>query len=96
MVSFKVLETFVKGILFPFLFIVVMEALSKLTNKATLENLFEGFLINGRGLEERMVSHLPFADDALIFCGIGEDQLRHLWVVLCFEAVSGLKVNLGN
>lgn len=40
--------------------------------------------------------HLLFADDALLFCGVEEEQLRNLWVVLlCFEVVLGLKVNLG-
>lgn len=41
------------------------------------------------------VSHLLNADDALIFCGADSEQLGHLrCVLLCFKAVSGLKMNL--
>lgn len=42
------------------------------------------------------MSHLLFADNALCFCGASDEQLRHLrMVLLFFEVVSGLKVNLG-
>ena len=48
---------------------------------------------NGSDLK---VSHLLFADDTLIFCGTERDHLDHLkGVLLCFEAVSGLRINLG-
>jgi hypothetical protein len=41
------------------------------------------------------ISHLLFMDDTFIFCRTNLDHLRHLRVlVLCFEAVSGLKINL--
>lgn len=41
------------------------------------------------------VSHLLFADDTLIFCGIARDYLHYLrCVLLCFGAMSGLKINL--
>ncbi|GMP31378.1 hypothetical protein CsSME_00005615 [Camellia sinensis var. sinensis] len=41
------------------------------------------------------VSHLFYVDDALIFCDANVDQIGYLrCVLLCFEAVSGLRVNL--
>jgi hypothetical protein len=41
------------------------------------------------------VSHLLFADDTLVFCEANESQIRHVGALLvCFEAVAGLKVNL--
>jgi len=42
-----------------------------------------------------MVSHLLFADHTLIFCEPIADQFRDLrCLLLCFEAVSGLRINL--
>lgn len=41
------------------------------------------------------ISHLFLANDTLIFCGARHDQIRTLRVLLlCFEAISRLKVNL--
>jgi hypothetical protein len=43
-----------------------------------------------------VVFHSLFADDTLIFCEACPEQLRYVrLILLCFEAVSGLKVNLG-
>jgi hypothetical protein len=42
-----------------------------------------------------VVSHLLFTDDTLVSCGVDVSQIRHIGALLvCFEAVSGLKVNL--
>ena len=43
-----------------------------------------------------MVSHSLFVDDTLIFCEAYPEQIRYVQlIVLCFEAVSRLRVNLG-
>jgi hypothetical protein len=42
-----------------------------------------------------IVSHLLFADDTLIFCDPNVEQFQDLrCLLLCFEAVWGLKINL--
>ncbi|CAN1188042.1 Putative ribonuclease H protein At1g65750 [Linum perenne] len=42
-----------------------------------------------------MVNHILYADDAIIFCEASGSQLRYVMAALiCFEAISGLKVNL--
>jgi hypothetical protein len=50
----------------------------------------------GAGNDDSLsVSHLLFADDTLIFCGIAPDYFRYLrCVLICFEAALGLKINL--
>lgn len=51
--------------------------------------------MSSRSSEVVNISHLLFTDDTFIFCKTNLDHLRHLHVlVLCFEAVSGLKINL--
>jgi hypothetical protein len=43
------------------------------------------------------ISHLLFVDDTLVFCGANSDHLHSLRILfVCFEVVSGLKVNLAN
>ena len=48
--------------------------------------------INGASVN---ISHLLFVDDTLVFCRDSEDQMAYLsWIPLCFEVLSGLRVNL--
>ena len=58
-----------------------------------------GFLlpcsVRGRRGKRVQVSHLLFVDDTLIFCEAKEEQLMYLcWLLMWFEAISGLRANL--
>jgi hypothetical protein len=74
----------------PLLFVFVMEALSRMINAAVSGGVLDGFRVG-----DASCSHLLFADDTLIFCDASSSKIRSLRVLLLlFEAVSGLKVNL--
>jgi hypothetical protein len=78
----------------PLLFIVVMEALSKMLSGAVDCGRLSGFSVDSRPTMID-ISHLLFADDIFVFCKANPDHLRYLRVLLvCLESVSGLKVNL--
>jgi len=70
------------------LFVLVMEALSRMLS-ATVENgRLSGFSVGSRYQEAMVVSHLLFADDTLIFCDPNVEQFRDLrCLLLCFEVV---------
>uniref|UniRef100_A0A2N9GX79 Reverse transcriptase domain-containing protein n=1 Tax=Fagus sylvatica TaxID=28930 RepID=A0A2N9GX79_FAGSY len=77
----------------PLLFVLVMEALTRLMDKAVYEQLLEGFAVNTHNRLDLKISHLLFADDTLIMCGADRDQLLHLkGVLMCFEAVIGGRI----
>jgi hypothetical protein len=79
----------------PFLFVLVMEAFSRMLGAFTSRGLILGFYVGLSGHSRVNVSHLLFADDTLIFCGANASQIRHIGALLvCFEAVVGLKVLL--
>jgi len=72
-----------------------MEALSELINKACEVGLLKGFHVGNSQSLGLLVSHLLFADDTLIFCSPCESDLGYLrCILLFFEAMSGLRVNL--
>ncbi len=51
--------------------------------------------MGGRTNEPLMISRLLFANDTFIFCGNDPKQLSYLkCVLLCFETIFGLKINL--
>ena len=79
----------------PYHFVIAMEALNCLLKKAICGGFLSACQVRGRGREGVEVSHLLFADDTLIFCEAGEEQMTFLcWVLMWFEAILGLKVNL--
>jgi hypothetical protein len=79
----------------PFLFVLVMEAFSRMLGAIISRGRISGFSVGPRDQTPVVVSHLLFVDDTLVFCGADDSQIRHIGALLvCFEAVSGLKVNL--
>ncbi|XP_022031712.1 uncharacterized protein LOC110932763 [Helianthus annuus] len=76
-----------------FLFVAVMEALSRLIDKAGEAGVFSGIKLPNDG---PMLSHLLFADDALIIGDWEESNALHIIrISRCFHVCSGLKINLG-
>lgn len=80
----------------PFLFLFVMEALSRLMKRATELGLLRGFRVGRDAASHLEISHLMFASDTLVLCDANVSQIRYLRCVLIwFQVVSGLKVNVG-
>lgn len=76
----------------PMLFIIVMEALHKLLSRVRETSLFKGLSV-GRGDGRMEITHLFFANDTLIFCESEKRALLNVrCVLLCFEAVPGLRI----
>jgi len=79
----------------PLLFVIVMEALSKLFSASVHWGFLSGFSMGSGSNGVFNISHLLFADDTLVFCEANLHHLHFLRVLfLSFEAVSGLKINL--
>ncbi|RVW33526.1 Vesicle-associated membrane protein 727 [Vitis vinifera] len=79
----------------PYLFVLGMEALSSLINRAVRGGFLSGCRIGGREGVGIQVTHLLFADDTLVFCDDSQEQLAFLsWLLMWFEATSGLRINL--
>lgn len=79
----------------PFLFVLIMEAFSRMMNEVVARASIVGFEVRGRGGGGMFISHILFADDTLILCGTEVSHFPNLrCLLLCFEVVSGLKVNL--
>jgi hypothetical protein len=80
----------------PLLFVVVMEALSRMLIAAMDQGNLIGSSVRSKDSDALVVNYLLLADDTLIFCGVQEEQIRHLrCIFLRFEVASGLRINLG-
>ena len=76
------------------LFLVMMEVFNKMMKKAEGAGLLRGFRANGRRGGGVCVLHLLFADDMILFCDADVEQFLYVQMLLCFQAVTGLKVNV--
>jgi hypothetical protein len=73
--------------LFPLLFLLVMEVLSRMLRKMVEDGFLTGFSV-GRDVS---ISHLLFADDSILFCDANPQHLMYIQLVLTFfEVVTGL------
>ncbi|XP_040998879.1 uncharacterized protein LOC121244742 [Juglans microcarpa x Juglans regia] len=71
-----------------------MDVLSRMMEGMVDWGFISGFSV-GDSSRSISVTHLLFADDTLIFCDPDPDQICSMRaLLLCFEAVSSLKVNL--
>lgn len=74
-----------------FLFVLVGEALSRMTKAMMQANLIGGFKPVSDAL---VIDHIQFANYTIFFCEAIEDQIMIIKAIfLCFEVVLGLKVN---
>ena len=79
----------------PYLFVLGMEVLSILINKAVDVGFLSGYKLRDRGGNKVQVSHLLFEDDTMVFCENSRDQIMDLSrVLLWFEALFGMRINL--
>jgi hypothetical protein len=75
----------------PFLFNIAVQGLSCMLQRGCNLGLIEGVSIGQAGLA---LSHLQFADDTLIFSSAFLESMQNVKrILLCFELMSGLKVN---
>ena len=79
----------------PYLFVIAMEVFSSMLRRAISGGFLSGWRVRGRSGEGFQISHLLFADDALVFCEESLYQMTYInWLFMWFEACSGLKINL--
>ena len=80
----------------PLLFLLIMEVLSRILKKTEEGGLIQGFHVGSNNHTGIRISHLLFADDTILFCDASREQIFSIRLVLtCFQAFTGLKVNVG-
>ena len=73
----------------------MMEVFSRMVKRMEGAGLLSGFRTNGRRGRGECVSHLLFADDTILFFDAVVEQILHVrLLLLCFQVVTGLKVNV--
>ena len=79
----------------PLLFLVMIEVFSRMVKRMEGAGLFSDFRVDGKRGRGECVSHLLFADDTILFCDAKVEQVLHVrLLLLCFQAVTSLKVNV--
>jgi len=79
----------------PMLFLIMMEVFSRMLRRVEGAGLIRGFKVEGRRGGGECVTHLLFADDTILFCDADVEQILHIrLLLLSFQAVTGLKVNV--
>jgi hypothetical protein len=80
--------------LLPFLFVIVMEALSRMFSATINGSFLSGLSIGSRQSSVVNISHM-FAGDTSVFVGAKPNNFCYLHALfLCFKVVSGLKINM--
>ncbi|XP_016192158.1 uncharacterized protein LOC107633037 [Arachis ipaensis] len=75
----------------PFLFVLVVDVLHKMVEKAVRNRRIMPLLVGKDNIE---LSHLQFADDTILFCPPEEETIRNYARLLrCFEVMSGLTIS---
>ena len=81
--------------LFPMLFFIMMEVFNRMLQRVEGAGLIRGFKADGRRGGGECISHLLFVEDTILFCDVVVEQILQVQLLLlCFQAVTGLKVNV--
>lgn len=70
-----------------------MEILSRIIGRMVEGDYLVGLMVEG-GNRRFSEIYLLFSDDTIILCEANPLHTGYMWCVLCFEAVSGLRVGL--
>ncbi len=63
--------------------------------RSVKKGFIKGFQVGQDACSSVCVSHLFYADDTILFCDAHPEQLLYIRMVFtCFEAITGLKVNM--
>ncbi|CAL1356777.1 unnamed protein product [Linum trigynum] len=77
-----------------FLFNIGMDILSFILCEIRAAGHISGFCVDENSRRGE-VTHLLYADDAILFCEANEDEVRNILAALvCFQAITGLQINL--
>lgn len=75
----------------PFLFNIVVEALTIMLERAKVRNIIEGIVMGRDGL---VLTHLQFANDTILFCNNDKEEMCNMKRILrIFQLMSGLKIS---